>query len=338
MSGTRRRRAQPNTNTGVVVRQDEWVGEVVAAINKPDRIRQLETLLGSAGAVERFKTVVLHAIVHDQEKLKEADPLSVIEAVREAAALGLEPTGVLGEAWILPYKRTARLSVGYRGLLKLIRRSKAVAFVDTQVVYMNDPFTVRFGTNPAIDHAPFLFGERDAETKELVAERGGYRGAYAWAELVGTTHPLIEWMPLIDIEAVRDQSPSVKAKQPSPWDNHFGEMARKTPLRRLSKRLPLDPVAERALAVDEETDDIAARVFAPAVKTVTPARAAAVAAIEARRPAPEPEPGEQATETTDTSSADNDDPRQPAGTDMTDEELARLARPVDQSTLPLDNG
>lgn len=320
MAGRRQPRAQP-TNMAVAVRDNEWVDEVVTAMNRPDRVKQLEALLGSAGAVERFKTVVLHAVVHDQDKLKDADPLSVIEAIREAAALGLEPTGVLGEAWILPYKRTARLSVGYRGLLKLIRRSRGVSFVDTQLVYMNDPFHVRFGTSPAIDHEPFMFGERDPETRELLAERGGYRGAYAWAQIVGSEHPLIEWMPLIDIEAVRDQSPSVKAKQPSPWDNHFGEMARKTPLRRLSKRLPLDPIAERALAVDEETDNIAAATFAPTIKTVTPARAAAVAAIEARRP-----DADEATTETDTSSADNDD-HEPTGEGLSDDEITRLSSP-----------
>lgn len=333
MTDRRRRRAQPNDANAVVVRQqqDEWVGEVVTAINRPDRTQQLASLLGSDAAVERFKTVVLHAIVHDQAKLRDADPLSVIEAVREAASLGLEPTGVLGEAWILPYGRTARLSVGYRGLLKLIRRSRAVAFVDAQLVYMADVFDVQFGTDPRIVHKPLMFGERDPDTKELTADRGGYRGAYAWAEIVGTTHPLIEWMPTVDIEEVRKASPSVKAGRESPWDNWWGEMARKSPLRRLSKRLPLDPIAERALAVDEETDDIAANLVTSQTKSVSsPARAAAVAAIEARRPAAVTDPAGDDSGPAEGESTDPDDDPTPDG-GLSDDEIDQLSTGLDPS-------
>jgi recombination protein RecT len=278
---TRQQRRATPVNA-VVRRQadDEWVGTVVSGLNREDRTRQLLSLLGSDEAVERFKTVALHAIVHDT-KLREADPLSVIEAVREAATLSLEPTGVLGEAWILPYKGTARLSVGYRGYLKLIRRSRAVSFVDTQIVYMNDRFDIQFGTDPRIVHVPLLYGER-GEDGALLSDRGSYRGAYAWAELVGTPRPMIEWMTLEDIEQVRKASPSVIAGRSSPWDNWYGEMARKSPIRRLAKRLPLDPVAERALAVDDETADAEAEALRPAGPALT-GRAGARAARDQRQ-------------------------------------------------------
>jgi phage RecT family recombinase len=271
-----------NTEQRIVTRGDAWTAAVVDGLNKPDRTRQLKTLLGSDQAVERFKTVAIHAIVHDS-KLRDADPMSVIEAVREAATLGLEPTGVLGEAWILPYKRLARLAVGYRGYLKLIRRSDAVAFVDAQVVYLRDEFHVQFGTDPRIEHTPLLFGERN-QANELTEDRGSYRGAYAWAQLDGTEHPLIEWMPLVDIEQARKASPSVIAGRPSPWDEWYGEMARKTVIRRLAKRLPLDADAAAVVAYEEQSDAIEADTYTASAAT-SPARTAALAAIAERRPA-----------------------------------------------------
>ena len=267
----------------------KWMGDVTALVNDPKRTEQLVSLLGSPGAVERFKTVALHSVIHDTG-LQECDPLSVVEAIREAAVLSLDVYGPLGESWILPYKRTARLSIGYRGLLKLIRRSAQVSFVDAQVVYMQDEFDVQFGTQPQIMHRPLVFGERDPETKELLQERGNYRGAYAWAQLASSPHPLIEWMPLVDIEQIRKASPGVQAGRKTPWDNWYGEMARKSPLRRLAKRLPLDPVAERALAYESESDEIAVKT-----EPLTPAQSAArrsadkaLAALPATVRGPEP--------------------------------------------------
>jgi phage RecT family recombinase len=271
-----------------VAQRDPWMAEVVAQLDHPTRLQQLRSLLGSDAAVERFKTVALHSVVHDQP-LRNVEPMSIVEAVREAAVLQLDVYGPLGEAWILPYGKTARLSIGYRGLLKLIRRSNQVSFIDAQIVYMQDEFDVEFGTAPRIVHRPLMFGERDAETGAYLADRGSYRGAYAWAQLAGAPFPLIEWMPLADIEQVRKASPGVKAGRKTPWDDWYSEMARKSPLRRLSKRLPLDPVAAQALAYESETDEME-----HSTQPATPARSSASRALAALpagyRTAPEPTP------------------------------------------------
>lgn len=284
-----------NTTTAVAVKEpeDRWASTVFAGLNREDRVNQLISLLGSSEAAERFKTVALHTVIHN-DGLRDCDPLSVIEAVREAAVLGLEPTGVLGEAWILPYRGVARLQVGYRGYLKLIRQSQQVPFVDAQLVYMNDTFDVEFGTHPRIVHKPLLFGERSKETGELAQDRGNIRGAYAWAQLAGTDVPLIEWMPLVDIEQTRKASPAVRANRKTPWDDWYGEMARKAPVRRLAKRLPLNTQAARALAYEEESDKVEQQAYAvqSAAPAASPAKSAAVAALGARGFGHQDEPAE----------------------------------------------
>lgn len=270
-----------------VARTDPWMADVVAGLDKPERMDQLVSLLGSRGAVERFKVVALHSIVHD-DKLRPCSAMSIVESIREAAVLGLEVYGPLGESWILPAGQVARLQIGYRGYLKLIRQSEQVEFFDAQVVYMNDTFDVEFGTSPRIIHKPLLFGEKD-EKGTPITTRGGYRGAYAWAQLRGTNHPMIEWMPLVDIEQVRKASPSVQRGRKSPWDDWFAEMARKSPIRRLAKRLPLSEKAARALAYEAETDDIEVKVVQqPAAQL--PGRAAALAAVQQRLGTGEAEP------------------------------------------------
>jgi recombination protein RecT len=265
----------------VAAQKDPWMAQVVAQLDA--RSDQLASLLGSSGAVERFKTVALHTVVHDTG-LRACDTLSIVEAIREAAVLNLEVYGPLGEAWILPQGKVARLSIGYRGLLKLIRQSELVAFVDAKIVYMEDQFDIELGTAPRILHRPLIFGERDKASGELLADRGNYRGAYAWAQLASSPMPLIEWMPLVDIEQVRKSSPAVRANKRSPWDDWYSEMARKSPLRRLAKWLPLSPLAAQALAYESETDELAERVHAPAIAAPRSGRDAALQALEARYP------------------------------------------------------
>lgn len=214
------------------------LAEVVQGLNRQDRRDTLQAMLGNEQAVDRFIAVALHSVSGNSDLLQRCTPASIIEAVREAASLDLEPTGILGEAWIIRHGNRAVLRVGYRGYLKLIRRSQAIKALDCQVVYEHDPFAIRFGTDPGIHHEPSL------------GERGGYKGAYAWARM-NTGELIIEWMTTADIEQARAVS---QAKAGGPWRDWWGEMARKTVIRRLAKRLPLSTIAEHAMAIDDEAE------------------------------------------------------------------------------------
>lgn len=227
-------------STAVATRNDnkalEVVGQVRQMLNERDG--QLVSLLGSGIPLERFKTVALHALNSNPDLLR-CSPLSIVEAIREAAALRLEPTGLLGDAYLVKYGDNARLMPGYRGLMKLARRSGDVVNIDAQVVYASDVFDVQLGTEPRIEHIPLIDGDR-----------GSYRGAYAWARLQ-TGELVIDWMSYADIEQVRKSS---KAAQSGPWVGFWSEMARKTVIRRLMKRLPLTTEADRALELEAEAE------------------------------------------------------------------------------------
>jgi len=198
---------------------------------------QMLALLGGSIPLDRFLTVALHAVNGNRDLLR-CTPLSIVEAIREAAALRLEPTGLLGDAYIVRYGDTARLLPGYRGLLKLARRSGDVAQIDAHMVYEGDLFEIEQGSEPRILHTPTL------------GDRGAYLGAYAFARM--TSGELItEWMNVADIEQVRRSS---RAGDRGPWIDWYAEMARKTVLRRLMKRLPLATEAEDALRVEAEVE------------------------------------------------------------------------------------
>ena len=207
---------------------------VQQALARPDRAANLMALLDGSVSEDRFKAVVLHSIARNQS-IQRCSLESVLDAIRVSATLQLEPTGILGEGYLIDYGGKAQFEAGYRGLMKLARRSGVVAAMDSQVVYNADQFAIQLGTEPRIDHIPSTDN----------ADRGGFRGVYAWARL-NTGELVTEWMTDADVQAVRRSSRAGNGAS-SPWVAHPGEMYRKTAIKRLMKRLPLGTDAEMAL-------------------------------------------------------------------------------------------
>lgn len=183
-------------------------------------------------------------------KLSECQPASVFAAVIQASQLGLRP-GLLGEAYLIPYKDQCQLQIGYQGLLELARRSGLVESISVQLVYAKDTFKIDLGTQTIV-HEPYLDGPP-----------GDVRLGYGMARLKGGgTH--IELMRLYEILAIRDRSQNVQnAKRygkKTPWDTDFDEMARKTVARRLCKWLPKSTELAQAMALSDAADNDAQQI------------------------------------------------------------------------------
>ncbi len=213
---------------------------------------QLEQLLPRAMDPERFLRLTAGALLKSPTILQ-CDRISIFRAVLEAAQLGLEPTGLLGSAYIVPYRVHGRLQAqlipGYRGLIDLARRSGEVETIYANVVRGRDYFRLRQGTDPGIDHEPFI---APAGADEEDAYPGPVVGAYMVAVLRDRSGQAsirqIEWMSYAEIEAVRRRS---KAADGGPWVTDWTEMARKTVVRRGAKYLPLTAEAVRGFSLDE---------------------------------------------------------------------------------------
>ncbi len=178
--------------------------------------------------------------------LLECDPKSLIGAIMEASQLGLFPDGVLGHAYLIPYWNKkkkiyeAQLQIGYRGFLELAYRSQRITKIYAQVVYEGEKHEVELGLYPKLVHIPSL---PNGEKREIVA-------AYA-VVCFKDAEPDFEWLWKEEIEKVRRTS---KAADDGPWVTHYEEMAKKTAIRRLAKRLPLSTELQRAAVMDEYTE------------------------------------------------------------------------------------
>lgn len=102
---------------------------------------------------ERLIRVAMSSI-RDNPKLLDCTPASLFDAITEAATLGLEPNGVLGHAYLVPFKTECTLIPGYKGLIDLARRSSTISTITMELVYQGDQFAYQYGDDPFIRHKP----------------------------------------------------------------------------------------------------------------------------------------------------------------------------------------
>ncbi|CAB4140128.1 RecT Recombinational DNA repair protein (RecE pathway) [uncultured Caudovirales phage] len=201
--------------------------------------------------VERFTRVAMTAI-QQQPALINSERAALFGAIVRLAQDGLLPDG--REAAIVMFGSKAQAMPMIAGILKKVRQSGEVAKLSAQVVHEHDAFEVRYGFDEDVHHVP----------PPLDRPRGKAIGAYATAVLKDGSR-LLEVMSLEEIEKVRKVS---RAGQSGPWKEWWGEMARKTVLRRLSKRLPMSSDLMDAFDRDET---MATTIDLPANdRTVTP--------------------------------------------------------------------
>lgn len=178
--------------------------------------------------------------------LAQCDRTSLFGAVMQCAQLGLEP-GVLGEAYIVPFKGRAQLIPGYQGLIKLAYQSGEIRSIWAYAVRERDTFEVELGTEQKVVHVPL---KRQNGFPAPEEERGEIVGVYAGAELA-TGGKAIALMTVEEIQRVRGRS---AASNSGPWATDFEQMALKTALRRLFKWLPRSIKVRAALALSDMAD------------------------------------------------------------------------------------
>jgi recombination protein RecT len=171
--------------------------------------------------------------------LAECTQASLFLSAVRGFSLGLEPNGPLAEGYLVPFRNKgvaeAQFMPSYRGLINLARRSGELATIYACDVCANDEFEAVNGTDRRLVHRPQWFAER--------GETIGYYAVYTLKD--GSSD--FEIMSMADIEKIRNAS---RAKNSGPWVDWFDEMAKKTVIKRLAKRMPMSVELASAMALD----------------------------------------------------------------------------------------
>lgn len=218
---------------------------------------QFKAALPTHVSPEKFVRVVMTAI-QMTPALLEADRRTLFSAAMRASQMGLLPDG--REGAIVTFGKQCQFMPMMGGILKMLRNSGELASIDAQLVHQNDKFTYRPGFDLVPLHEPDWFGDR-----------GAVIGVYCVAKMKdGAAY--VEVMSKAQVEKVREVS---RSKGNGPWVQWWDEMARKTVVRRLAKRLPMSTDMDPSLMADDE--------FAPSQAYTPPAAPEAPAEQPRRR-------------------------------------------------------
>lgn len=216
------------------------------------RSAQLQRILPpNAMIIERFLGLCSLALARNSDLLRCSQP-SILDSVFRAAQLGLDPSGALGSAYLVPFKGECVFVPGYRGLIDLMVRTGEVKGVKSVLVYWGDEFDMEEGDKPRLFHKPWYPKTLDEQRQTLAVDRE-VRGAYAVAKLP-SRETQFKWMDFKALEAIRKRAPGGNS-QKTPWFTDRPEMYAKCPVRAISKQIAINPVKAGLLAMAESFDD-----------------------------------------------------------------------------------
>ncbi|WP_321328419.1 recombinase RecT [uncultured Ilyobacter sp.] len=177
---------------------------------------------------ERFVRIALTCI-RQNPKLAECSRESLLGALMTSSQLGLEPGGVLGQAYLIPFsvkgQMECQFQIGYKGMLELLRRSGQLSNIRVHTVYENDEFEIGYGLDCILNHKP------------VFKDRGKMIGFYAVAELKDKSKQF-HFMSYDDI-LEHEKTHRKGNYQTNVWKQHFEAMAHKTVVKLLMKWLPV---------------------------------------------------------------------------------------------------
>lgn len=206
----------------------ESVPKTLASIMTPDKVTRL-----------------LLVAANKSPNLAECSIESILGAVFHLSVIGLDFSGVSGEAYIIPRRNKnkggayeAVPQIGYKGYLKLFYRNDKVQSAVANLVYENDEFDFKMGEMSAPVHNPPW------------SDRGKLLGGYAVVYL--TNGGVIkERMSIKEMEDIRQRSPS---KNSQAWLDYPDQMYRKMLISRIANYTPLTSDVMSVIALDKQHD------------------------------------------------------------------------------------
>ena len=157
-------------------------------------------------------------------KIATNNQLSVQNAMRNVASIGLSLNPANSHAYLVPRGGEICLDISYTGLIALATQSGAIDFVSVEVVYENEQFQLN-GHNKPPTHTYNPFNRE-----------GQIIGVYCVTQLA-KGGVMVTSMSRKDVDEIKVLSAGSN-KPNSPWNKFYGEMAKKCVIKRAAKTWP----------------------------------------------------------------------------------------------------
>jgi len=200
--------------------------------------KMIKSLFGDKKKADKFLATAVK--VASDYKLASCNVNSIIDACVTVAQLNLDLSPVLSHAYLVPFKNSVQLIVSARGYVALLSRNGWK--VKSYIVHEDDDF----------DYVIDGFNETVKFTKNLDSSNDTFKYAVALAQSPdGTLY--VEVMNAKQIDKHRRASSNQRGDKPSGvWAEWFDEMANKTVIKSLVKKLPMGEDIANVIEVDDK--------------------------------------------------------------------------------------
>lgn len=218
-------------------------GQTLAVVEKTIAKTQprFQAIAKAGGGYVDFATEARYArqIILRSSALMRCEPSSIEDAVMNIASIGLSLNPALQHAALIPRragdkKTYCSFDPMYRGLIKLATDGGTIKAIQASAVYEEEVHAGNFkmtrGTDPQVIH--------NVDPLMKKSELGQIVGAYCVADVAGGMKHTA-WMPIDEIEEIRERSESWKAGKKGPWKTDYQEMCVKTVIKRARKQWPI---------------------------------------------------------------------------------------------------
>jgi recombination protein RecT len=223
---------------------------------------ELAKVLPDHVSPERFERITLTALQRAPDLLG-CDRKSLFESVMQCAQDGLIPDG--REAALTKFGNKVAYMPMVAGILKKVRQSGELSTITAHIIYKGDEF--RYWIDDE--------GEHLTHTPDLMSEQAEALGVYALARTKdGGVY--IEVLRMSEVKKIRSVS---RGANNGPWAQWFEQMAKKSAIRRLAKRLPMSTDVENVIQRDDQ--------FYPYQEKQVAQATSAISALTAADPEPD---------------------------------------------------
>lgn len=164
---------------------------------------------------------------------------SVVDAVTNIAAIGISLNPAKKQAYLVPRDNKVCLDISYIGLMDLAMATGAIRWAQAELVHANDAFSLN-----GMDRPP------THRFNPFSKDRGDVIGVYVVVKTSDGDY-LTETMSADEVNSIRDRSSAWKAwiskKKSCPWVTDWGEMTKKTCVKRAYKYWPKTEQLEKAI-------------------------------------------------------------------------------------------
>lgn len=217
-----------------------------------DKLISVEAALPKDFNKARFVQNCL-AVMNEKPELARMNKAEVIQGLLKGAYLGLDFANK--ECYLIPYGNSVNFQTDYKGECKFVKRYsiRPIVDIDAKLVREGDTFSAEIVEGkPTINFKPLPFNNNDIV------------GAFAYVSYKDGGM-MYETMSTEEINATRNNYS--KQANGSTWKKSWGEMAKKTVLRRLCKLIETDFESTEARYAWEDGGDLDKNIISKPVET-----------------------------------------------------------------------